>query len=30
MNGEDLDCNNISRFSKRQLIKIKKFTNKVL
>ena len=30
MNGEDLDCNNISRFSKRQLTKIKKFTNKVL
>ena len=27
MNGEDLDCNNISRFSKRQLIKIKKSLN---
>ena len=30
MNGENLDCNNISKFSKKQLTKIKKFTNKLL
>ena len=29
-NDENLDCNNISRFSKKQLVKIKNFTTKTL